>query len=65
VRLELSAEVFAQLRQTRRVLDDEHGRHLSDDQLVVALCGAVLEGAPAAPTGRARYPMSAGPVIDG
>ena len=59
VRWELSAETFALLRQTRAVLDDEHGSHLSDDELVAALCGAVLGGAPATePTGRAKFQIA-------
>lgn len=59
VRWELSAETFALLRQTRAVLDDDHGSHLSDDQLVAALCGAVLDGAPATePTGRAKFQIA-------
>jgi len=59
VRWEVSAETFAVLRQARGALDDEHGSHLSDDQLVAALCGAVLDGAPAVePTGRARFQIA-------
>jgi hypothetical protein len=59
VRFELSPETFALLRQTRRVLDDEHGGYLTDDQLVAALCGAVASGGPAAePTGRARFQIA-------
>ena len=51
--------MFALLRQTRVVLDGEHGRHLSDDQLVTALCGAVLDGTPATePTGRAKFQIA-------
>jgi len=59
VRFEVSAETFALLRQARSVLDDQHGGHLSDDQLVAALCGAVLDGAPASePTGRAKFQIA-------
>jgi hypothetical protein len=59
VRFELSAETFALLRQTRTVLDSEHGSHLSDDQLVATLCGTVLDGAPTTePTGRARFQIA-------
>jgi hypothetical protein len=59
VRFELPAETFALLRQARAVLDDEHGSHLSDDRFVAALCGAVLDGAPATePTGRAKYQIA-------
>jgi len=59
VRFELSAETFASLRQVHGVLNDEHGSHLSDDQLVATLCGAVLEGTPATePTGRAKFQIA-------
>jgi hypothetical protein len=59
VRFELFATTFAQLRQARSVLDEEHGGHLSDDQLVAALCEAVLDGAPVAePAGRAKYQIA-------
>ncbi|MBC8070476.1 MAG: HNH endonuclease, partial [Deltaproteobacteria bacterium] len=60
VRLELSAETFALLRQARQVLDDEHGTGLSEDQLVAALCGAVLDGDGAAADagGRAKFQIS-------
>jgi hypothetical protein len=59
VRFELSAETFAVLRQARQVLDEEHGSHLSDDELVAALSGAVLDGSAAAePTGRAKFQIA-------
>ncbi len=59
VRLELSADTFALLRQARQVLDDEHGTSLSEDQLVAQLCHAVLDGtAPGAPTGRAKFQVA-------
>jgi hypothetical protein len=59
VRFELSAETFALLRQARVALDDEHGNHLSDDQFVAALSGAVLDGAPMSePTGRAKFQIA-------
>jgi hypothetical protein len=59
VRFELEAATFAQLRQARQVLDDESGRRLSDDELVAALCNAVLEGASATePTGRAKFQIA-------
>jgi hypothetical protein len=59
VRLELSAETFALLRQARQVLDDEHGTSLSEDQLVAQLCGAVLDGSSCeAPTGRAKFQVA-------
>ncbi len=50
VRLELSAETYALLRQARQVLDTEHGTCLSEDELVAQLCHAVLDGtAPGVP----------------
>ena len=59
VRFELSAESFALLRQTRTVLDEEHGRSLPDDAFIAALCGAVLDRAPASePTGRAKFQIA-------
>ncbi len=59
VRLELSADTFALLRQARQVLDNEHGTCLSEDQLVAQLCHAVLDGAaPGAPTGRAKFQVA-------
>ncbi len=59
MRLELSADTFALLRQARQVLDDEHGASLSEDQLVAQLCNAVLDGAaPGTPTGRAKFQVA-------
>src|SRR5262249_24579867 len=59
VRFELSAETFALLRQAHGVLDDEHGRHLSDDEFVAALSHAVQGGTPATePTGRAKFQIA-------
>ncbi|HSR97621.1 MAG TPA: HNH endonuclease signature motif containing protein, partial [Kofleriaceae bacterium] len=59
VRFELSAETYALLRQTRVVLDDEHGTNLSEDAFVTALCSAVLDGAPTGePTGRAKFQIA-------
>lgn len=59
VRFELSADTLALLRQARGVLDDEHGTNLPDDGFVAALCGAVIDGAPATePTGRARFQIA-------
>jgi hypothetical protein len=59
VRFELSAETFAGLRQARQALDEQHGSHLSDDELVAALSGAVLEGSSAAEsTGRAKFQIA-------
>ena len=59
VRFELSPATFARLRQARLALDEEHGCHLEDDQLVAALCSAVLDGPPQAETnGRAKYQIA-------
>ncbi len=59
VHLDLCAEVFARLRQARATLADEHGHHLDDDQLVTALCEAVLDAAPnTEPTGRAKFQIA-------
>ena len=59
VRLELSPETFATLRQAHQVLNDEHGGHLSDDQLIAAMSAAVLDGVPTTePTGRAKYQIA-------
>jgi hypothetical protein len=59
VRFELLPETFAVLRQARQALDEEHGSRMSDDELVAALCGSVLDGASAAePSGRARFQIA-------
>jgi hypothetical protein len=59
VRFELSPGTFAQLRQASSSLDDERGRHLSDDELVAALCSSVLDGSSATePTGRAKFQIA-------
>ena len=59
VRFELSPETFTSLRQAQQVLNEEHGRHLSDDELVAALASAVLDTAPATePTGRAKHQIA-------
>lgn len=44
LRLELQPETYAALRQARAVLQDEHGGHLDDNQLVAALVAEVLGG---------------------
>ena len=49
VRFELSPETFTVLRQAHRLLNDEHGSHLSDDELIAAMAAAVLDDAPASP----------------
>ena len=59
VRFELLPETFARLRQAQTALADEHGSRLDDDQLVTALCDAVLDRAPAGePTGRAKFQIA-------
>lgn len=59
VRLELSAETFALFRQAHGALNEEHGRHLDDDELMNALCSAALDGEPGSePTGRARHQIA-------
>jgi hypothetical protein len=59
VRFELSAETFAVLRQARQVLDEEHGSHLCDDELMAAMSGAVLDGSSTAEsTGRAKFQIA-------
>ena len=59
VRYELSPATFALLRQAQLALDEEHGRRLDDDQLIAALCTAVLDGpAQGEPTGRAKFQIA-------
>jgi hypothetical protein len=60
VRFELGAEVFARLRQALTALTGERGGHVDDDQLVTALCDALLDRASAAtePTGRAKFQIA-------
>ena len=63
VKFELSPATYARLRQARLQLDEEHGRHLDDDELVAALASAVLETTEAqpAPSGPpARVPVERG-----
>lgn len=53
---DVSAASFATLRQARQVLNDEHGKYLTDDEVVAALAGAILEpAAPANTNGRAKH----------
>ncbi len=59
VRFELPPEVYAALREARLVLEEEHGRRLSDSELVAALASAVLDGrAGAEPDGRAKHQIA-------
>lgn len=59
VRLKLSGEGFALFRQAHSALNHEHGRHLDDDELIHALCGAALEaGCPEDSTGDARFQIA-------
>jgi len=60
VRFELGAEVFARLRQVRASLTDERGGYLDNEELVTALCDAVLDRASAGtePTGRAKFQIA-------
>jgi hypothetical protein len=59
VRFEVSAETFAMLRQAQHVLDEERGSRLSEDELMAAFCGAVLEGTQARePSGRAKFQIA-------
>ena len=56
VRFEVSASTFAQVRQARLALDEEHGRHLSEDEVLAAMSAAVLDrGASGEPSGRAKW----------
>ena len=59
VRYKLSPPTFALLRQAQLALDEEHGRHLDEDELVAALSTSVLEGAAQRePTGRAKFQIA-------
>jgi hypothetical protein len=55
IKLDLTPEVYARLRQTQTALAEEHGRQLDDDALVSALCDAILDRGEDAPTGRAKF----------
>ena len=44
LRIELQPETYAALRQARLVLEQEHGRHLDDDELIAALAHGALDG---------------------
>ena len=60
VTFEMTAETLAALREARRVLDEEHGQRLDDNELIAALAATVLDGAGsgAEPTGRARHQIA-------
>ena len=56
MRFEVSASTFAVVRQARLALEEEHGRHLSEDEVLAAMSAAVLDrGASGEPTGRAKW----------
>ena len=56
VRFEVSASTFAVVRQAQLALDEEHGRHLSEDEVLAAMAAAVLDrGGSGEPTGRAKW----------
>ena len=56
VRFEVSASTFAVVRQARLALDEEHGRHLSEDEVLAAMSAAVLDRvASGEPSGRAKW----------
>jgi hypothetical protein len=44
LRFEVSASTFALVRETRLLLDAEHGRRLDEDELVAALCERARDG---------------------
>jgi hypothetical protein len=59
VRFDLSADVFARLRQVQAALADEHGGRLDDDRLFTALCDSVLDAATGGEsTGRAKFQIA-------
>ena len=59
LQLEVSPETFALWRQAHQILNDEHGSHLSNDEFVATLCGAILDrGDSSEPTGRARFQIA-------
>jgi hypothetical protein len=59
VRFDVSAEVFARLRQVQAALADDHGGRLDDDRLITALCDAVLDTTAAgASSGRAKFQIA-------
>jgi hypothetical protein len=59
VRFELLPETFALYRQAHQILDEERGARLSDDEVMAALCGAVLDRAHVGePSGRAKFQIA-------
>jgi hypothetical protein len=59
VRFDLSADVFARLRQVQAALADEHGGRLDDDRLFTALCDAILDATTSGePSGRAKFQVA-------
>jgi len=55
----VSPATFALLRQTQLALDEEHGHHLEDDELIATLCTSALERtADQEPTGRAKFQIA-------
>ena len=60
VRFEIRPETFARLRQVRKVLADECGDYLEDDELISAFCASVLDGGAKRDDddGRARFQIA-------
>src|SRR5262249_18504642 len=59
VRLELSPDAYALFRQGSAAMNDEHGRHLDDSELIAALVGRALEDRNGGePSGRAKYQVA-------
>ncbi|MGE0398919.1 MAG: HNH endonuclease [Kofleriaceae bacterium] len=56
---DVSAAAFATLRHARQLLNEEHGRHLSDSEVVSALANAIVQpAAPADTDGRAKHQLA-------
>lgn len=51
---EIPADAYALMRHARQQLNEEHGKHLSDGEIVAILAGTVLNREPANTNGRAR-----------
>jgi hypothetical protein len=59
MQFEVAAGTSALVRQAREILDEEHGRRLSDDEFIAAMCGAVLDrGGEDEPNGRAKFQIA-------